>query len=893
MNGTRVIHAKFGSGTVLVDRGDSLVVRFDHGIEECEQSGLRETSDPCARARGARWDPPLEVVNRIQAWAIRSVNDSWGVFSRSRIELLPHQLWVCRKVSESWPARWLVADDVGLGKTIEAGMILWPLLARGRVRRLLILCPAALVEQWQYRLRTMFDIRVTRYSVEADTPRSDFWGGHSQVVASIQTLRMKNEARQKRLLESDAWDLVLVDEAHHLNADEESGPTLGYKLVKSLVAENRVQSMVFFSGTPHRGKDYGFLSLLHLLRPDLFDPRRDLGAQLLALPEVMIRNNKTTVTDLRGNRLFAKPNTTAETYQYSPAEERFYEMLTSFIRQGRAYASQLEGTQGRAVMLVLIAMQKLASSSVAAIRKAVAGRIERLGKQRDKVDEVKQQILKYETLEGEGAGDDLSAMEETLLVLETRLKLMENEEAALRELLTAADEVTQETKIERICELTATDLVGKHVLLFTEYKATQTLLMNALVDRFGPGVVTFINGDERAEGVRLMDGSCGTVNLRREEAASQFNSGRVRFLVSTEAGGEGIDLQESCHTLVHVDLPWNPMRMHQRVGRLNRYGQPHVVQVVTIRNPSTVESLIWDKLNEKLERIIQALAQVMDEPEDLLQMVLGMTSPSLFRDLFSGMADVPKESVSEWFDQKASTFGGKDVIQTVLDIVGHATKFDFQQVSERIPRVDLPDLRPFLDGALSLNGRRLLADGSKMSFLTPEAWRTNPAVREEYRDMVLDRGDRSPGAEKALLGVGHAAIDEAVAQARTREASVAVLPKSVLPDPLFVFSVQDRLTERSEVGKVLVTGVTVVDGRPELLPDWQLLKRLNDLPLRKAHMLQPGTRPVSEDLLDSQLALAEQFLNAAMPMIEETFQVPECELQAILWPGSDEGAITS
>jgi ERCC4-related helicase len=893
MNGRRVLHTRFGSGTVLVDRGDSLVVRFDHGIEECEKSSLRETADPRVRARGDRWDLPLEVVNRIQAWTIRSMNDSWGVFSRSRIELLPHQLWVCHKVGESWPARWLVADDVGLGKTIEAGMILLPLLARGRVRRLLILCPAALVEQWQYRMRTMFDIRVTRYSVEADTPRSDFWGGHSQVVASIQTLRMKNEARQNRMLESDPWDLVLVDEAHHLNADEETGPTLGYKLVKALNNANRVQSMIFFTGTPHRGKDFGFLSLLSLLRQDLFDPRRDLGAQLLELPKVMIRNNKTTVTDLRGNRLFAKPNTIAETYQYSPAEERFYDMLTSFIRQGRAYASGLEGVQGRAVMLVLIAMQKLASSSVAAIRKAVAGRIQRLGNQRDKIDEVKELIRQYQAFESDGAGDELSTMEEKLPVFEAKLKLMENEEAALRELLAAADEVTRETKIERICELVASDLPGKNVLFFTEYKATQTCLMNALEDRFGPNVATFINGDDRADGVRLADGSYGSRSLRREDAAGQFNSGQVRFLVSTEAGGEGIDLQESCHTLVHVDLPWNPMRMHQRVGRLNRYGQHQVVKVITIRNPSTVESRIWDKLNEKLERIMQALAQVMDEPEDLLQMVLGMTSPSLFRNLFSGVTEVPKESISEWFDQKTSTFGGKDVIQTVLDIVGQATKFDFQQVSDRIPRVDLPDLRPFLDGALSLNGRRLLSDGSKISFLTPDAWRTNPAVREEYRDMVLDRADRGAGSEKTLLGVGHVAIDEAVAQARTREASVAVLPKSVLPDPLFVFSVQDRLTERSEVGKILVTGVTVVDGRLELLPDWQLLKRLNELPPRKAFMLKSGTRPIAEDLLDSQLALAEQFLKTALPTIEETFRVPECELQAILWPGGDEGAVDS
>ncbi len=180
--------------------------------------------------RSGEWGIPLEIINRTQASAIQSVNDAWGCFSRSRMQLLPHQLWVCRQVIREWPTRWLVADDVGLGKTIEAGMILWPLLARGTVTRLLILCPASLVAQWQHRLRTMFDIRLSIFAPEVDTPRSDFWSTHNQVVASLQTLRMENEARQQRLFESEPWDLLFVDEAHHLNADEDQGLTLGYKM---------------------------------------------------------------------------------------------------------------------------------------------------------------------------------------------------------------------------------------------------------------------------------------------------------------------------------------------------------------------------------------------------------------------------------------------------------------------------------------------------------------------------------------------------------------------------------------------------------------------------------------------------------------------------------------
>ena len=124
------------------------------------------------------------MIVKTQSAAIQSANDLWVVFALSRITLLPHQLWVCRRVVEQWPTCWLVADDVGLGKTIEGGLILSSLLARNAVRRILIIAPASLVHQWQQRLRTMFDIRCSVYTTEADDPRVDFWNVHDQVIVS-------------------------------------------------------------------------------------------------------------------------------------------------------------------------------------------------------------------------------------------------------------------------------------------------------------------------------------------------------------------------------------------------------------------------------------------------------------------------------------------------------------------------------------------------------------------------------------------------------------------------------------------------------------------------------------------------------------------------------------
>jgi ERCC4-related helicase len=869
----------------MFDNGATLVVRFAHGIEECEAAQLEIVAAPLQVFDREEWDVPLEVINRLQAEAIVSANDTWGVFSKSRVELLPHQLWVCRQVNERWPTRWLVADDVGLGKTIEAGMILWPLLAKGTVKRVLILAPASLVEQWQYRLRTMFDIRLAIYATTADSARADFWGVHNQVVASFHTLRADTAGRHARLFEADPWDLVIVDEAHHLNADEQHGQTLAYQLVKKLQDAGRVRSLVFFTGTPHRGDDYGFLSLVHLLRPDLFDLRTPMRAQLARLPEVMIRNAKANVTDLKGKKLFRSPSVSSETYQYSEPEAHFYALLTQFIAAGLAYASGLSRNEQRTVMLVLIAMQKLASSSTAAIRRALNRRLEKIAAGERRVDQLQELLAIYSRSDAEGPSDEMAALEEELADAGSAVQLMKDEEPRLRELLAAADQIIGDTKLAKLLEVVKTRFDDRTVLFFTEYKATQGALLSELLRAFGEGAATFINGDDRLDSVRMPDGKLRTLRETKENAAERFRTGDVRFLISTEAGGEGIDLQDRCHTLIHVDLPWNPMRLHQRVGRLNRYGQTQRVDVLTLRNPDTVESLIWDKLNEKLERISLALGQVMDEPEDLLQLVLGMTSPTLFTELFSKGSQQSRESLNQWFDQQTAHFGGVDVVQTVRDLVGNARQFDFQQVSDRLPLADLPDLKPFLEVALALNGRKMQESDGSIGFLTPEPWMGDPAVRREYRNLSFDRTLRTRDAAVRVVGVGHKALDKALEQAASRAASVASVSEADLPKAISAFRIRDRITGQSTGVRAVIVGVEHgEDGALSLMRDWELLVRLNRLPSRRVVMAKPSTpvsdRPVASGAIDA----AERFVRERLQTIEHPFQRPDVELLGALLP---------
>lgn len=882
-----VRHERFGRGQVIIDDGRSAVVRFEHGIEDCLRTDLELLTGLPERAAAAQFDPAVNVVTRILGNCILSVNDSWGVFSCSRITLLPHQLWVCKRVLESWPTRWLVADDVGLGKTIEAGLILTPLLSSGRVRRLLILAPASLVEQWQMRLREMFDIRIPMYAAAADTPRSDYWNTTDKVIASAHTLRMNTGNRWDRLTEAAPWDMILVDEAHHMNVDEQHGRTLSFQLMERLHRHARVRSLVLFTGTPHRGKDYGFLSLLKLLRPAEFDPQKPLEAQLGKLRSVMIRNNKQRVTDMEGGSVFLPIRPRSETYSYSPEEERFYAMLTNFILKGKAYAAGLGQRQRRMAILVLITMQKLASSSIAAVRRALAGRLARLHGTKSKLDNAVRYRRRIEELEAEDDAanqDEISWLEEMFLdSVGDAIRLNPNEIPAIEELLSAADDVGQETKVARILNVVDQQFPGRSVLFFTEYKATQALLMSALHARYGDRCVTFINGDGFIDGVKDATGRESKITEDRREAVRRFNGGEVRFLVSTEAAGEGIDLQERCSALIHVDLPWNPMRLHQRVGRLSRYGQTEPVDVVTVRNPDTVESRVWECLDRKLDRITLAFQGAMEDPEDMRQLVIGMASPRMYTDVFASAPDLRGERLEEWFDSKTATFGGEDAVKTVASMFGNVARFDFGEAAAQIPKVDLPDLIPFFKSLCAMLRRRpTRIDDVRLEFHTPQEWTKDDFTIADHYALLFARESR-PREGEDIAGIGLRVVDRALRAAVDASESLAAMRG--LAGPLVVFALRDRITGSERTVRKTVVGMQRAhDGAWGLLRDWEVLKLLNPAADRPRSTVFDA-KPSGQVGVAALLTEAEQHLEARLDDLDLPFQLPVMEHLACLIPG--------
>lgn len=790
----QVFHKRFGLGTVLAKEEKTAVIRFNHGIEECPLTEIEERLTVEDKLESNQFEDFDYCQLRTQAALIESINDSWGVFSKSNVDLLPHQLWVCNKVIQKWPFHYLIADDVGLGKTVEAGLILWPLITSGKVNRLLILTPAPLAEQWQVRMRKMFDIRLARYSKEQDTKNSDFWNSNKYVVASMPSLSQVREElreeRQNRMLEADKWDLIVVDEAHHMYADEKQGETLGFQLLEKLENANKVDSCLFFTGTPHRGKDYGFWALMRLINPEIFSEDKGNAEQYKQLKNYFIRNNKQCVMNMNGEKLFKDLNQRPMTFTYSPEEAEFYQKMSEFIQEGRAYSMDLSGALRQQVQLVLISLQKIASSSIAAIKSALQTRLSKFETNLKNFEEENKELTPDEcTAESDEELRNLQTVEKAFK--DITFKLMQDEAKHLKELIDLAEKVTEESRIKKIIDLIETEYQNEQVLLFTEYKRTQALMIGALMDKWGENNVGFINGDDALSKIKLNSGREIDLQQRREATADEFNTGKIRFLVSTEAAGEGIDLQKNCHVLIHVDLPWNPMRLHQRVGRLNRYGQTKSVDVVSFRNLDTIEAHIWMKLQQKLIQIEKMFEAGMDDPEDIMQLVIGMQKPEMFDNLFIEGIEKSKDNLDDWFDAKTQTLGGEKVISTVNSILGNAAKFNLAGL-DSVPKLDLPDLIPFFKKSVKFAGRQISSDDNiHFSFKTPIPWDNEVGIKRNYENIIFKRKTEGNETPDDICGVGHKIFQKALEFSKSFKDSVCSISG---PNSYFIYRVFDKIT---------------------------------------------------------------------------------------------------
>ena len=527
----------------------------------------------------------------------------------SKVIPLPHQINVLNRVLESKDSiRFLLSDEVGLGKTIEAGLILKELKIRGAVSRILILVPRGLMIQWVQEMKNKFD---ENFKIIEPQEFSKFdgniWETFDQIIVSIDSVKpvdirkgwskekieQYNQNRFYNLI-SARWDLVIIDESHKL-----SGTTRyvsRFKLGKG-ISEN-TPNLLLLSATPHQGNREQFCRLMSLLDENAF-PTPDLITKDKIQPFV-VRTEKRAVINDEGDLLFTKRTTTLESVEWSEKHSRqknLYEHVTDYVLNGYNQAKE-ENRQYMGFLMIL--MQRLVSSSTYAITSALERRLSVLNEEEEqkKSDQIEDD---WDEKDGQTQLDE---------IFNKLLHPLINERETVQDLLSLAKKCGLEgpdAKAEFLHGLLLKTQKKENepstkFLIFTEFTATQKMLEEFLTR----------NGYETV----ILNGSMSMYD--REEVQEKF-SRDAQIMISTEAGGEGLNLQ-FCHNVINYDLPWNPMRIEQRIGRVDRIGQKFPVSATNLSLKDTVETRVRQILEEKLHIIlidlgIDKLSDVIDSSD--------------------------------------------------------------------------------------------------------------------------------------------------------------------------------------------------------------------------------------------------------------------------------------
>ena len=537
---------------------------------------------------------------KVLAFALESWNQVTGALDRLDVDPLPHQIDLVHRIMNSDGWNWLIADDVGLGKTIEVGLLLAAMKRRRQARRVLVVCPAGVTRQWQDEMKYKFNEDFRIYGLDFNINQPSHWSSFDKVIVSID--RAKSSGHSAIFNDSGNWDVIVFDEAHHLSKIERQAVTQRYRLAESL--QQLTDAFIFLTGTPHQGRTEQFINLLLLLRPDLRHRFATVFTDPSVVAEVILRNRKSLVTDANGRFLFRGQDTRLVKVVLSEEARVFDRRLQRYLKYGYD-AAATGGTTGRAIGFVMTTYRKLASSSIAAIEQALQRRMARLqgeasGNIRNMHGETFDELAEA-FQEGTDGHDDLEDVADAVLAEVTSIgshsdtaahPFFDDEQLQIRELLHAAKTVKQD------------DLKLQRFLIFTEYRATQEYLVNVLEKLYPSSGVARING---------------SMPLTEKSAnITHFNT-RAMFMVSTEAGGEGINLHERCHILVNYDLPWNPRRLVQRTGRLYRYGQEERVITFNLMADESFDNKALSMMLERVYSIAKDMSKVGSEFQEGLE----------------------------------------------------------------------------------------------------------------------------------------------------------------------------------------------------------------------------------------------------------------------------------
>ena len=528
----------------------------------------------------------------------------------SNVDPLPHQITaVYESMLPRQPLRFVLADDPGSGKTIMAGLYIRELVMRADARRVLIVAPGSLVEQWRDELFEKFGLEFHIYSsaLEEASPSGNPFDDHHQIVVRLDQMA-RNEDLQAKLCAA-GWDLVVFDEAHKLAAHffgSKLEKTGRYRFAEALGKETR--HLLLMTATPHNGKEEDFQLFLSLLDSDRFYGKFRDGVHKVDATDLMRRMVKEELVKFDGTALFPERKAYTVNYKLSDAEAALYEAVTKYVQTEMGKADLLSGSRKGSVGFALTTLQRRLASSPEAIYQSLRRRKERLSERlrAEKLAGRGQSVL-AETLDDVPEDDDdLNAdeqetLEEKLVDQATAAKTIAELEDEIRILVSLEQQAKvvvasgQDRKWEELSKLLQNNPEmhdesdrQRKIILFSEHRDTLNYLQAKIAGLLGTheAIITIHGATHRDE--------------RRKSQALFRSDPEVRVLIATDAAGEGVNLQ-CAHLMVNYDLPWNPNRLEQRFGRIHRIGQTEMCHLWNLVAKETREGDVYHRLLEKLQ----------------------------------------------------------------------------------------------------------------------------------------------------------------------------------------------------------------------------------------------------------------------------------------------------
>ena len=749
---------------------DALTVYYKTATKPVtEQVVFREDEESLALAEsGLAWSfdaPGREFSLALEAYRIQlgHLFDPMMAVHASNVEPLPHQISaVYETMLNKQPLRFVLADDPGAGKTVMAGLLIKELMLRGDAKRILIVAPGSLTEQWQDEMREKFgtEFKLLTPASQNDSPTGNFFADEDRVIARVDMLS-RNDELKKRLEFADDWDLIIVDEAHKLSAHlvgREIKKTMRYQLGELLGSKTR--HFLLMTATPHNGKEEDFQVWMSLLDRDRFagraleDVRPDVS-------DMMRRLVKEELLRFDGTRLFPKRLAYTVNYPLSESEKALYEAVTKYVRNEMNRAESLtDGKKKNCVGFALTMLQRRLASSPAAIYLSIKRRVERLEKKVAEYEDLLARGLLPQRTNFENRFDDdfdpdedLTGEEQESLGNEiidsstaansipefmAEVEILKGLEKLAKEILDSKED-RKWSELRKLFEddplMFREDGSRRKIIIFTEHRDTLDYLAARIGNYLG-----------RNNAVVTISGS--TDRVQRRAAQDEFRTNKdVVVLIATDAAGEGVNLQNA-NLMVNYDLPWNPNRLEQRFGRIHRIGQREVCHLWNLVAFETREGEVFHTLFAKLEQERQTLGgRVFDILGEAFE---GTSLKNLLIDAIRlGETPEMKAYMTEKVHSALDTGHLREIMKRNSLVAETMSREALYRVKEQMDRAEAKKLQPcyvcdFLRNAMAYFGGdvRPREDGRYEIPRVPECIRANEKALALTREHVSRKYQR-------------------------------------------------------------------------------------------------------------------------------------------------------